>query len=138
MNLVEDGPEVPLEIDAIIEAAQTHSGLSDFGDLPFKEGLQVLIDSFRTDVWDRLKPEVRVTIGWSLAHILIMRLQIVDDRKRFPEISKQKVERPIFCIGMARSGSTLLHTLDGAGPGQCRFPAMGVNGPVPSSPIWSR
>ena len=131
MYLVEDGPEVPLEVDAIIDAAQSLTGLNDFADLSFKEGLQALIESFRVDVWDKLHPEVRTTIGRSLAHILEMRLRIVDDRKRFPEISGQKIKRPIFCIGMPRTSSTLLHTLLAQDPANVAFQLWESMAPSP-------
>jgi hypothetical protein len=41
----------------------------------------------------------------------VNRLQYVNDRKRFPEIAKQEIVRPIFIIGMPRTGTTILHDL---------------------------
>jgi hypothetical protein len=43
--------------------------------------------------------------------LLANRLRLALDRKRFPAIAEEKIERPIFVIGFARSGTTLLHSL---------------------------
>ncbi len=43
--------------------------------------------------------------------LLVNRLRIADDRKRYPGIADYKIEKPIFVIGFARSGTTLLHAL---------------------------
>lgn len=39
------------------------------------------------------------------------RLQIVEDRKRFPGIKDEQIKTPIFVIGLARSGTTLMSHL---------------------------
>jgi Sulfotransferase family len=46
-----------------------------------------------------------------LQGILVNRLRLILDRRFFPGIAREKVERPIFVVGFARSGSTLLHGL---------------------------
>lgn len=46
-----------------------------------------------------------------LQHVLASRLQIAADRARYPDIAETAVERPIFVIGFARAGTTLLHAL---------------------------
>jgi hypothetical protein len=43
--------------------------------------------------------------------LLVNRLLIALDRQRFPGIAEQKIERPIFIVGFARSGTTFLHSL---------------------------
>jgi Sulfotransferase family len=46
-----------------------------------------------------------------LQHLLVSRLRICADRQFYPGIGATQVERPIFVIGFARSGTTLLHAL---------------------------
>jgi len=46
-----------------------------------------------------------------ILHHLGTRLQLVADRKTYPEISKQEIRQPFIIVGPPRSGSTLLHTL---------------------------
>ncbi len=46
-----------------------------------------------------------------IQHILANRLRIARDRQRFPEIAAEDIRQPIFIIGFARSGTTLLHSL---------------------------
>ncbi len=43
--------------------------------------------------------------------ILTNRLKLAQDRQRFPAIAQERIERPIFIVGFARSGTTLLHSL---------------------------
>jgi LPS sulfotransferase NodH len=48
------------------------------------------------------------------AHVigaLATRLQLVDWRKRHPEVAAQQIRRPLFVLGMPRTGTTLLHGL---------------------------
>ncbi len=111
MYLIEDGSEVSLDADMIIHEAVTRTGLDDFGDLFYKKGLNTLISSFKDDVWYKLKDDVRSSIGRSLAHLLEIRLRVIDDRKKYPEIQSQVIEKPVFFIGMGRTGSTMIHTL---------------------------
>ena len=67
-----------------------------------------------------------------LVRLLSNRLRIALDRKRFPVIAQEKIERPIFVIGFARSGTTLLHSLLAEDP-QVTAPRW-WHGHVPSPP----
>jgi hypothetical protein len=46
-----------------------------------------------------------------IVQVLARRLRLALDRARFPAIAAEPIERPIFIIGFARSGTTLLHSL---------------------------
>jgi hypothetical protein len=109
--LIEAGPEVSLNSDAVIEAAERQTGLSISGDASFMPGLEALIDSIRTDVWDGYTPHVRTSMGRSLAHLLAGRLAVLECRRQYPPISQVLIEEPVFFIGMGRTGSTLIQTL---------------------------
>lgn len=58
---------------------------------------------WRPDQIEAMQAQVR--------QVLANRLRIMLDRERFPAIAEEKIDRPIFIIGFARSGTTLLHSL---------------------------
>lgn len=103
------GPE--LEAGILAEAAVTQAACDDFGDIPYEEPLDVLIGSLNREAG--LDPDRLAAAGATLTGLLVKRLRLVDDRKQYPEISKEDVEAPIFIVGLPRSGSTLLHSLMG-------------------------
>jgi hypothetical protein len=93
-----------LEYDALLdEARRRAAGRDDFGDGPFLEPLRLLLDSLAKDA--RLNAIGRV-IAWErvLGHT-VNRLSCVADCKRHPEIAKQEIVRPVFLIGMPRTGT---------------------------------
>jgi hypothetical protein len=46
-----------------------------------------------------------------LRQLLFNRLRLAADRARIPQIAAERIERPIFVVGMARTGTSLLHSL---------------------------
>ena len=99
-----------LELEKLLdEAGRRSGGLSDFGEGPFQEGLTRLLDSLERD--GRLTPIGRVIARERVLLHTVNRLQYVRDRQRFPEIAKQIIEKPIFIIGMPRTGTTILHDI---------------------------
>lgn len=103
-------PETPLLTrDSLMEAASEASGLSDFGPDDFEEGFAVLLESYAKE--SRL-----TTLGRQLARDeiigdLVGRLQVVDQLRRVPEIRETKLERPVFILGLPRTGTTTLQQL---------------------------
>ncbi len=100
----------------LLELAAERTGLTDFGDLPFQEGIDVLIWALRRESGN---PPQRVA---QVAETLVMpalvkRLRLVEDRKRHPEIAAQEVKAPIVITGLPRTGSTHLQALLATRPG---------------------
>jgi hypothetical protein len=52
-----------------------------------------------------------------LRQLLFNRLRLANDRSRLPGIAAERIERPIFVVGMARTGTSLLHSLLALDPG---------------------
>ena len=52
-----------------------------------------------------------------IKNLLATRLRLAADRQRYPAIAGEKIERPIFIIGFARAGTTLVHSLLAEDPG---------------------
>ncbi|SCW60363.1 Sulfotransferase family protein [Sphingobium faniae] len=64
-----------------------------------------------------LRPEQKAGVELQLRKLLSVRLRLAADRKRIPAIAEEKIERPIFVIGFARTGTTLTHSLLAEDPG---------------------
>lgn len=99
-----------LDTDACLEEASRTTGLSDFGDLPFRDGLDTLLWALRNE--SGLGPEQAETAARNLVvPPLVKRLQLVEDRKAIPEIAEQEIQAPIVIVGLPRTGSTHLQAL---------------------------
>ncbi len=104
-----------LDGDRLLEAAVEATGLSDFGELPFREGLDAQLWGLEHESGhpaDRLEGMTAGLVG-----TLAKRLRLVEDRKRHPEIAAEKITAPLVVIGLPRTGSTHLHALLSTRPG---------------------
>ncbi|MGE0742495.1 MAG: sulfotransferase [Hyphomonadaceae bacterium] len=106
----------PDRIDAeyLKAAARERTGLSDFGDAPLDEPLDVLCRSMNDEI--ELHALGRSYARQQLLGLLSTRLRLVDLWTRHPEILDIKVDRPVIIIGLPRSGTTILHKLLGRDP----------------------
>jgi len=98
------------EVEPLVEEAQQRAGgLDDLGAGPYVEPLGLFVDS--------LNEEARLNqIGEYIARERILlhtvnRLHYVEDRKRYPGIADVQIERPVFIIGLPRTGTTILHDI---------------------------
>jgi hypothetical protein len=104
------GFELSLELPVLMQEAQSRAGgLQDLGSGPFIEPLQRFIDSLECD--GRLNAIGRLIAKERILGHTVSRLGYVNDRKRFPEIEKQQIVRPVFIIGLPRTGTTILHDI---------------------------
>lgn len=99
--------------DALVEAAIEATGFSDFGELPYREGLQVLCETYDRNVLD---PAGRKRCQERLVNLLSVRLRCEDAFKRVPAIAEQEVVAPLFVTGLPRSGTSALINLLSAAP----------------------
>jgi Sulfotransferase family len=98
-----------LSTDALIARAQRRTGLTDFGDTPFKEPLQYFLGACREEA--DLSLFGRLATRWDAVRFLSNLLRLRDEESRVPEILNQPIRRPIFIAGLPRSGTTFLHSL---------------------------
>jgi hypothetical protein len=98
-----------IEADRLVAEAIETSGLDDFGDIPFREALDVMVDSLNRDA--KVEGAVGDGAAGMLKGVLGKRLRLVDDRKQYPEIARETIAAPVFIVGQPRSGSTHLHAL---------------------------
>ena len=98
-----------------LHAAATRAvGLDDFGDQDYLDGLQVLLDSYRTDAG--LTELGSKMFRFFLKGALIARLLSEAGWKNNPGYVDVAVDRPVFVTGLPRTGTTALHRLLAADP----------------------
>lgn len=95
------------DAERLIASAEQATGLSDWGDSRFREGLEQLIDAL--DIEARLSDMGRMATEHTLLGRMSNRLQIIDYRRQRPEVAAQKISRPLFILGLPRTGTTILH-----------------------------
>jgi hypothetical protein len=103
-------------VDDLHASAAKLTGLDDFGsdDDNYREALGVLLESY--------KREAGLTVLGSkmnrffLRGALVARLLSESAWKQYPAYADVPVQRPIFVIGLTRTGTTVLHRLLGADP----------------------
>ena len=109
-DLLNDTPElVPLEQVDLMSAARRATGLSDFGPDDFIEPFAVLLESLNRE--SNLTLLGRILVRSDILNLLQNRLRIAELAKQEPAIGEERIERPIFIVGLPRSGTTILHEL---------------------------
>ena len=98
-----------LTMPELISQAERATGLSAWGDDDFRTPLSILVDSLNDEA--ALSPIGASRVRQWLAKRLEQRLRVLADRQRRPEICAEVITRPVFIIGLPRSGTTFLHTL---------------------------
>jgi sulfotransferase family protein len=108
-----------LEVESLLRAASRKAGLDDFGAPAFREPLRRLIESVEAEAG--LNTMGRLATRYDMIHLLVNRLRLVEDRKRYPGIEEEDIRRPIIITGLPRTGTTFLHALLALDP-QSRVP----------------
>lgn len=89
--------------------ASGHTGLEDFGDPYFRDGLDLLLQSLAGDV--SLTFIGRMMLRRAILTALEQRLQLADLRQREPKRLVAPLHPPLIVTGLPRSGTTYLHRL---------------------------
>src|SRR5579859_899715 len=103
-----------MRLEQLIEDAETEAGLRDWGGVEyfereFRELLKAMLYSLEHE--SALTEQGRRGAELRLAAALEARLKFIGDRVRWPEIRNEQIVRPMFILGLPRSGSTFLHNL---------------------------
>jgi hypothetical protein len=96
------------------ESATNRTGLDDFGDADYVEGLGVLLDSYATE--SALTPAGSKAMRGFLRGALIARLLSEAAWRQHPGYAEVAITRPVFVTGLPRTGTTALHRLLTADP----------------------
>ncbi len=102
-------PLVRLDESTLLKSASKKTGFSDFGDNSAIQALRVLLKSLEEET--DLSLIGRVMTRDMILELLANRLEIIEAHKLHPEIAKGEIQRPIFIIGMPRTGTSILHEL---------------------------
>lgn len=97
--------------DALIDRACKASGLSQFGEESFREGLDRLVVALDQEA--RLNAMGAAAMDMQIVDLLVQRLQIEDWYRRYPEIDEELITAPLVGLGLPRTGSTALACLLG-------------------------
>lgn len=115
--------------DDLLEAAVRRAGSADFGGEEFRPGLGVLLDSLEREA--ELTTLGRLSCRETLLRYLENRLRLADYRARHPEVASEVIERPIFIVGLPRTGTTILFNLLSQDPANRPPLSWEVEWPVP-------
>jgi sulfotransferase family protein len=98
-----------LSFETIFTLAERESGAYGLVDEGLRARVAALIEwinqhgPYTIDQVDAMSRQLR--------KLLVNRLRLALDRKQFPDIATEEIDRPIFVVGFPRSGTTLLHSL---------------------------
>jgi len=114
---------------AFVDGAIAATGLDDFGDGAWRDGLDALCASLTAEAeLNRVGVAVQRA---SISQLLEQRLQIVDWHRRFPEIGAEEVRRPAIVVGLPRTGTTALAHLLAADPDSRSLRTWEASSPTP-------
>ena len=120
---------VPLDEESLLRNATENTGLSDFGDDGWREPFRILLDDLENKAALNLVGRL-LTRSDLLIH-LEGRLRVIDWLKRHPEVEAEKVEAPVFIVGLPRSGTTIMEEILGADPAARTVRMWEAKFPVP-------
>lgn len=106
--------EYVFDVESLLEAARAESGLTDFGNDRFQQGLGVLCQAL--DSTAGLSPRGRKTNWKRLLRLLSTRLRVEASFARHPEIREREISSPIFLTGLPRTGTSATFNLLGCDP----------------------
>jgi hypothetical protein len=101
-------------VTTLIERARQQTGLDDFGDDGFREGLNILVTALEREA--RLNDMGRLAMDGQITDLLANRLQIEHWYQKHPEIDAEEITAPLIGLGLPRTGSTALACLLGEDP----------------------
>jgi hypothetical protein len=107
---VSDEASAAAAVDRMLEDVAAETGLDDFGDPSFRDGLEQVWASGTTQA--RLSALGLGVLEGQCRGNLANRLRVTDWHHRHPEASSDEVvEQPIFIVGLSRTGTTALSHL---------------------------
>ena len=117
-----------LDEEVLCNEATKSTGLTDFGDHHYREGLSKLIESAKKDANLHF-------IGQCVLHDVITtflsnRLLLAEVRKQSPEIFQKPIIPPIIILGMPRTGTTFLHRMLAVDPANRGIPFWELMRPI--------
>ena len=113
----------------VLDGEVSASGLDDFGDDSFREGLEILVESLRSE--SRLNAIGEFAMRRQIVGHLIQRLKVEDWYRRHPEIGDEVLLPALIGLGLPRTGSTALSALLAEDPEVRSLSLFEANRPCP-------
>jgi hypothetical protein len=103
-----------MKLDDVLNAARANTGLPDPDQDSWREGLEILLR-------DHAKAEVLTERGWAMVkarytEALTTRMRVDDYIRHNPQVTETPVKRPVFILGMPRTGTTMASYMFDADP----------------------
>jgi Sulfotransferase family len=96
-----------LNTEVLLAQAERQTGFTDYGDDTFRSRFGQAVEYLDSvGMNDEGQRAAAAVCAW----LLTSRLEFFADRQRYP-IPAERIEKPLFATGEARSGTTLLHAL---------------------------
>jgi len=127
---IASAPAVTMHEEAVLSAARSATGLSNFGSEDFRERLRIWLQSFEED--QDLGPLGRAGMFADAVRYASNRLRLEDLLQRQPGILAQPIDRPIIIAGLPRSGTTHLVNILAADPRLRSMPLWESMEPIPA------
>ena len=105
---------VRFDASELIQQAREQTGFSDFGWMPYREGLEALLATYDRNVKD---PAGRQRCRDRVLTLLATRLRCEHAFATIAEIAEQEIIAPVFITGLPRSGTSALLNLMEKAPG---------------------
>jgi hypothetical protein len=118
-----------VDVDRVMEELVAETGLSDFGDPSFRDGLDVFVAAASGEA--NLNPIGEASAAGQVRQGLTTRLLVQDWYARHPALEAERIERPLFIVGMSRSGTTALSHLLARDPAHRNLLGWEAASPVP-------
>lgn len=116
--------------EALVEKAITETGLDDFGSNSWREGFDVLVRDVNNHATNYTDGGMG-RVANDIVHYLRGRLKVENYLKQNPELLTRPVERPVFVMGVPRTGTTLMSNLLAADPARRSPLTWEIDDPVP-------
>jgi hypothetical protein len=96
-----------LDADSLVAQAREATGLDDFGEPTFRDGLGRLLFSLREEA-ELNEIGLQIALGETMNY-LTTRLRITEWHRQHPEATAADVTPPVVIVGQGRTGTTILH-----------------------------
>jgi hypothetical protein len=122
--------------DALLDAARQATGLDDFGTGAWRTHFRTLLQCY--DAESKLTEAGLGMVQGEITGALCARLACESAWKRDPSVLRHEIRRPLFILGLPRSGTTALHWLLAQDPANqvLEFWIAGAPRPRPPRATW--
>lgn len=103
-----------MTVDEILQAAHAATDLPEPERPSWREGLQILLHEHAA--MDALSERGQSILRGRYTEALAARMRVDDYHRRQPHLQSARLERPVFILGMPRTGTTLVSNLLDADP----------------------